>query len=104
MSGVAAVFAVEVNRRVAAVVGRLARFQILALETLERRQASTSVPSTVKCSSESNCMARACATTRVKNSRATSCSSSRARLREKLEWSKLGSAASISRNQRNNRL
>jgi hypothetical protein len=40
----------------------------------------------------------------VKNPRATSCSSSRARLREKLEWSKLGSATSISRNQRNNRL
>ena len=51
--------------------------------------ASTSVPSTVKCSSESRLSSRACSTTLRKNAAAISCSSSRARLCEKVAWSKL---------------
>ena len=76
MSRVAAALVVEVNRRVAGVVssGDWLRSRSLRLKRLSDAQASTSVPYTVKCSSESNCMVRACTTTRVKNSLATSCS------------------------------
>src|SRR5208337_4894346 len=75
----------------------------LRLKLLSEAQASISVPSTVKCSSLVSLSSRASATTVRKNSPATSCSSNRARLRLKLEWSKPGSSQFRSRNQRNKR-
>ena len=59
-------------------------FHSLLNEELEcPHHASTITPPTLKCSSKGNCRLRACATTKMQNSRAKSCSSSRARLREK---------------------
>jgi hypothetical protein len=55
---------------------------------LSDAHASISVPSTVKCSSLVSLSSRASATTVRKNSPATSCSSKRARLRLKVEWSR----------------
>src|SRR5512133_1308446 len=66
--------------------------------------ASMSVPSTVKCSSLIRFALRAVFTISARNFAATSCSSRRCRFREKVEWSKLSSTPSMSRNQRNSRL
>ena len=55
---------------------------------LSAAHAATSMPSSVKCSSEPRLSPRACATTARKHSPASSCSKSRARLRQKVQWSK----------------
>src|SRR5271155_2036906 len=84
--------------------GGLSPLPSLGLKLLSEAQASISVPSTVKWSSLISPRSCACPTILAKNSRATSCSNNRARLREKLLWSKLGSSRPISKNQRNRRL
>ena len=73
--------AVQVDGRVPGIIGRwaISRRFFLRRKLFCYAQASISVPSTVKCSSESSRLRRACSTIIVKNSSATAPSSSRSR-------------------------
>src|SRR5580700_636552 len=70
---------VEVHRRIARIVPRNVVLGILALITLQLAHASSSVPSTVKCSSESRLRCRACWSTAWKKASAMSPSGKRSR-------------------------
>src|SRR6266849_3062145 len=104
MGGVGTALTAEVHGRIARSSGGSLGPASLRLKLLSEAYASTSAPSTVKCSSESSFSLAARATTARKNSPAIACSSSRARLREKVEWSKPTSFTARSRNQRNKKL
>jgi hypothetical protein len=59
MRCVRSLFPFEIHRRISRIIGRTTRFIASSLEALFSAHASISVPSTVKCSSDSRCCARA---------------------------------------------
>src|SRR5665213_3031953 len=83
---------------------RQRRLGLRHADRLREAHASISVPSTLKCSSESSSRERASRTTASKNFRATSSPASRSRFLLNVEASKDGSSRPMSKNQRNRML
>ena len=95
---------VEVDRRIARIVRRRRRAGVLALKLLRLAHASSSVPSTVKCSSDSRPASRAWPDTASKNAPAMSPVSSRSRFLLKVVGDQIGSSMLRPTNQRNSTL
>jgi hypothetical protein len=94
---------VEVDGEIAGIIGWVVAAAVLGLETPKRGPRLDQGPVHGKVLVAHQPQALRVCHYAAKNSRATSCSNSRARLRVKLLWSKLGSSRPISKNQRNSR-
>src|SRR6184192_3420462 len=79
---VAALLPMKIHAGISGILRRRPILFVLPLKTFQAAHASSSVPSTVKCSSEVHPFSRACATTRARNSLASSASSNRSRFLE----------------------